>query len=395
MTRLNRSLIPLGVFAAWTLSACAFWTIPFAMTAVRTDLRLTGTETALLVSVTLAARFAGALIAGAAAELRGRRLPLLVSIAVCGVSGGASAAANSYDALLIFRALFGMGLGGVWVAGFALALEDLTGRSRGVVSGLLQGGWNWGYLVAAFVSALAANGANGAVSWRILLRFGALPLLTLPLILSAETDSPRTKRALSTFNPFAQIFTARTLWVTIHTAAVMAAFMALYYCVTTYYPALVSAAGFKPLWFVVALNGGAIGGGLAFGRISSTRLGRRGTIALAAAGIPFALPLYLGGHGAGLQGAGGFLMGLFALGMWGVVPRYLAERFPEQVRAIGPGFAYHGGALLASASPLTIGAMLDHGIALRSALEATILVASLVVAVIVCSGPEAWRSGPR
>ena len=85
-------------------------------------------------------------------------------------------------------------------------------------------------------------------------------------------------------------------------------------------------------------------------------------------------------------------MGLFALGMWGVVPRYLAERFPEQVRAIGPGFAYHGGALLASASPLAIGTMLDRGIALRFTLGATILVASLIVVVIVCCGPEAWNS---
>ena len=172
----------------------------------------------------------------------------------------------------------------------------------------------------------------------------------------------------------------------------MAAFMTLYYCVTTYYQSFVSAAGFKPLGFAAAVNAGAISGGFLFGRLSSTRVGRRGTVTIAGVCIFLVLPLFLYSSGTGLLGFGGYLMGLFALGIWGVIPRYLSERFPEQVRAIGPGFAYHSGALLASAAPLAIGSLLDHSIRLKAALTLTILIASVLVVVAMWCGPEAWSS---
>jgi SHS family lactate transporter-like MFS transporter len=175
----------------------------------------------------------------------------------------------------------------------------------------------------------------------------------------------------------------------------MAALMALYYCVTTYYQAFVTAAGFKPLEFVIGLNAGAIGGGFIFGRLSSTRVGKRAAMTIAAAGVPLVLSLYLDSGRLTLI-VGACSMGFFALGMWGVVPRYLAERFPEGVRAIGPGFAYHFGALLASPSPVAIGWLLDHRYALREVLTWTILVAcGALVVIIWCGGETAGLEQPR
>jgi SHS family lactate transporter-like MFS transporter len=380
-----------GVFAAWTLSACGFWTIPFVMPEIRSAFHLDQTQTASLVSITLAARFAGAVIAGCVAELYGRKVPLVVSAAVSGTMGAASAATHSYPLLLLIRAAFGMGLGGVWVAGFAFALDRLSGRERGTVSGLLQGGWNWGYLLAAIAHAGLAVSGRG--SWRNLLSFGALPLLAVPWILFLTSNPPLPVRrpegrgVRESFAPFALLFRRGTVRATIHTAAVMAAFMVLYYCVTTYYQSFITAIGHKPLAFVVALNAGAICGGFIFGRLSSTRTGKRGAVTIAAAGIPLSLPFYLASGSAALA-IGSCSMGLFALGMWGVVPHYLSERFPEGMRAIGPGLAYHLGALLASPSPLLIGWLLDHGCVLRDALMLTILVASIAVVIIVWGGAE-------
>ena len=48
-----------------------------------------------------------------------------------------------------FRALFGIGMGGEWAAGMTLVIEHWPARLRGLVSGMLLGGWYWGYLLAA------------------------------------------------------------------------------------------------------------------------------------------------------------------------------------------------------------------------------------------------------
>ena len=69
---------------------------------------------------------------------------------------------TSYAMLFALRALFGLGMGGEWAAGMPLVLEHWPTKLRGLVSGLLLGGWYWGYLLAAaafqFVYPLFANG---------------------------------------------------------------------------------------------------------------------------------------------------------------------------------------------------------------------------------------------
>src|SRR5207244_6178158 len=56
---------------------------------------------------------------------------------------------TAYAMLFALRALFGIGMGGEWAAGMPLALEHWPARFRGLASGLLLGGWYWGYLFAA------------------------------------------------------------------------------------------------------------------------------------------------------------------------------------------------------------------------------------------------------
>ena len=56
---------------------------------------------------------------------------------------------TSYTVLFALRALFGIGMGGMWAAGMPLVMEHTPVHRRGLVSGLLLGGWYWGYLLAA------------------------------------------------------------------------------------------------------------------------------------------------------------------------------------------------------------------------------------------------------
>src|SRR5207247_1215557 len=53
--------------------------------------------------------------------------------------------------LFLFRALLGIGMGAEWPAGAALAMESWPARSRGIMSGILQGPWSLGFLLSSGV----------------------------------------------------------------------------------------------------------------------------------------------------------------------------------------------------------------------------------------------------
>ncbi len=73
------------------------------------------------------------------ADRLGRRAPLMISIlrySVCNFVAG-----SSPSFAFLFRALLGIGMGAEWPAGAALAIESWPPRSRGFMSGVLQGSW--------------------------------------------------------------------------------------------------------------------------------------------------------------------------------------------------------------------------------------------------------------
>ena len=73
--------------------------------------------------------------------------------------------------LFFFRALLGIGMGAEWPAGAALAMESWPARSRGFMSGVLQGSWGLGFAL----SALAYGFLFDVIGWRGLLWIGILP----------------------------------------------------------------------------------------------------------------------------------------------------------------------------------------------------------------------------
>jgi SHS family lactate transporter-like MFS transporter len=85
---------------------------------------------------------------------------------------------------------------------------------------------------------------------------------------------------------------------------------------------------------------------------------------------------------------GALLMGACGMGVYGIVPSYLTERFPTAARSVGPGFAYHAGAALGSVTPAFVGALQDRGVALPGAMAGCIAVSGVLVAVMIWLGPE-------
>src|SRR5437870_1804751 len=129
----------------WTLDAFDFTMFLLIMVPISQEFGVPLTEVAFLLSVTLWLRLVGAVGSGWLGDRIGRKTPLMISIlwySICNFIAGFS---PTFLFLLIFRTLLGIGMGAEWPAGAALAMESWPTRSRGFMSGILQGSWGLGF----------------------------------------------------------------------------------------------------------------------------------------------------------------------------------------------------------------------------------------------------------
>jgi SHS family lactate transporter-like MFS transporter len=103
---------------------------------------------------------------------------------------------QTYSQFLAVRALFGIAMGGLYGNAAATALEDCPEAARGLISGMLQQGYAFGYLLAtAFARGLVNTTSHG---WRPLFWFGAGPpvLIILFRLCLPETNTFRARQAI-------------------------------------------------------------------------------------------------------------------------------------------------------------------------------------------------------
>src|SRR5262249_34414395 len=100
------------------------------------------------------------------------------------------------------------------------------------------------------------------------------------------------------------------------------------------------------------------------------------------------IPLYLYASQTTALLGGGFLMGLFGVGNFGVVPSYLNERFPTAARAAGAGLSYHTGAAASALMPFIAGATHGRGVGLSDAMAYCIAITGALVVFFLWMGPE-------
>ncbi len=387
-----------GTFLGWMFDGFDFTVLTFILIDIQKSFAVDTVLAGALGTVTLVMRLVGGVIAGAAADKWGRRLPLMLSILWFSIFAFLSAFSTSYAMLFALRALFGIGMGGVWAAGMPLSLEHLPAHLRGVVSGLLQGGFAWGFILAALAFRLVYPMFNGypGLGWRVMFGIGLAPVLLVPWIRARVTESPvwleRRRHMQATGRtektPLVRLFQRDLIGTTLQCAALMTAFMFSYYSIVFWYATLLRARGVEPLAYLVILNLGQALGNPAWGRISDGPLGRRGAVTLTALLGVAAVPLFALSTSPALMLVGAAAMGICGIGIWGMAPTYLTERFPTAVRGVGPGFAFHAGAALGSMTPTVIGYLQQRGVALPNAMGLLIAIAGLSVATLIWLGPE-------
>jgi len=387
-----------AAYLGWLLDGFDFTIITFLLVDIQRSFTVNSALAGALGTVTLMFRLVGGIASGTAADRWGRKFPLMFSILWYSLFAFLGGFSTSYRMLFALRALFGIGMGGVWAAGMPLAIEHWPVHLRGQVSGMLQSGYSTGFLLSAmafqFIYPLVNNRPD--FGWRVMFWIGILPALLVLWIMARVSESPvwlerqRDRRARHQPSEIGlpRLFKRDLLATTAHASLVMSALLCFYYSVTFWYPTLIAQMHRPTLPYLVALNVGTMLGNLTWGHFSESRLGRRGAATIATLGGIAVIPLYVFASQPAVLLGGGFIMGLFGVGNFGVVPSYLNERFPTAARAAGAGLAYHTGAAASSLMPFIVGAMQDRGIALANAMAICIAITGTLVVIALWIGPE-------
>lgn len=355
-------------------------------------------EVAFVTTATLIMRPVGALLFGLWADRVGRRLPLMVDVMFYSVVGFLCAFAPNFTVLVILRLLYGIGMGGEWGLGAALAMEKVPVQRRGFFSGLLQEGYAFGYLLASVAALVVMDRLE--LSWRWLFGLSIVPALISLIIRyrveeSEVWEAAQDRMRLTSTRIRDVLRSGAIIRRFIYLALLMTAFNWMSHGTQDVYPTFLGAhanqgAGLSSTtvrWIVVAYNVGAIIGGLVFGTLSQ-RLSRRYTVVFCAILALPIVPLFAYSRGAAMLCLGSFLMQLFVQGAWGVIPAHLTEMSPDAIRGLYPGVTYQLGNLLAAFN-LPIQERLAESHGYPFALAATIVPVLAAVVVLTLIGKDA------
>lgn len=391
-SRTQRDVVA-AAFMGWTLDAFDYFLVVFVLNSLAKDFGAADREVSEALFWTLAMRPVGALIFGRMADHFGRRPALMLSVVLYSVTELATAGVHSLSWFLVLRALFGVGMGGVWGVGASLAFESVPVGSRGFVSGLLQVGYPTGYLLASIVFGVLFD----RIGWRGMFVLGAAPALLVFFIRSRVPESKVWEKTKA-------MPAARNLWtalaghwgLALYAIVLMACFNFFSHGTQDLYPKFLQ----KQREFdthtvsliAIVYNIGAICGGLTFGSLSS-RMGRRSTIALAAGLSLLTLPFWAYSTTPLTLAAAAFVMQFLVQGAWGVVPAHLNELAPAALRATFPGVVYQLGNLIASRNSVLQTSIAEHhGTIVHPdyayALTWVAGVVAIVLAVMALCGPE-------
>ena len=349
----------LAGFLGWTLDAFDFFVVVFLIKTLSHEFGVSKNEIVLTLTATLVMRPVGAVIFGLLADRYGRRTPLMLNVIYFSVIELLCGFAPNFTVFLILRALFGIGMGGEWGVGASLAMEAAPKRWRGVLSGILQGGYSVGYLLAA----LAARFVLPAWGWRPLFWLGALPAF-LALYIRTKVPESEVWKQHRAANMKQVLYVVAQNWRRFAYMVVLMTFMMfLSHGTQDLYPDFLqevhkmSDAARANL--AMLYNVGAIVGALVFGHFSQGA-GRRRSM-MASLGLCLLLiPLWAFGTSVFVVAVGAFFMQLGVQGAWGVIPVHLNELSADAARGLMPGFAYQLGILLAAPTNTVQYFLRDH-----------------------------------
>ena len=381
--------VAVASFSSWMLDAFDFFILVFVLSDLAKWFHSSVSVVSIAIMLTLAVRPIGALIFGRLAEKFGRRPILMLNILLFSLFELLSAWSSTFAVFLVLRLLYGIAMGGIWGVASSLALETIPDSSRGLMSGIFQSGYPSGYLLASIIFGMFYS----AIGWRGMFLIGSLPIFLLPYIWLKVPESPVWLASRARNECSALLPVLRSQWkLCLFMVLLMTCFNFFSHGTQDLYPTFLKVQhGFGPHTIgliAIGYNIAALMGAIFFGALSE-RIGRKKAMIVAAFLSLPVLPLWAFSTSSIMIGFAAFLMQFMVQGSWGVVPTYLNELVPANVRAVLPGFVYQLGNLLASVNATAQARIAEaHGDNYGLAMALIVGTAAVLICVFVAFGRE-------
>ena len=318
-------------------------------------------------TVTLLSSAIGGWLGGYLADRVGRVKTLQFTILWFSFFSLVCAMVQSFDQLLIARAVLGLGFGGEWAAGAVLMGEAIRPQYRGRAVGSVQSGWAVGWGLAVLAQAILFSYFPAEIAWRWMFAIGALPALLVFYLRRYVTEpeiatATRVKLAQSGDQPpLWEIFSGPILKTTVLASLMATGCQGGYYAVTFWVPqfltkerhlSIVGSTGYLAALIIGSFIGYLVGAWLA------DRIGRRNLFLIFSIGAIAVVLLYtqfpLTNE---ILWVLGFPLGFFASGYFSGMGAFLTELYPTRLRGSGQGFCYNFGRGIGALFPFLVGAL--------------------------------------
>ncbi|MHA3903576.1 MFS transporter [Castellaniella sp. WN] len=348
-------------FGGWALDALDIQVYAQAIPSLMATWNISKAQAGFAGGISLFSLALGGWLAGALADKFGRVRILQVTILWFSIFTLFTAAAQSFEQLVVLKALQGIGFGGEWAAGAALLSESLPTKVRGRAMGLVQSAWAVGWGASVLIYAIVFSFFQPEIAWRIMFVVGTIPAI---FVLFLRRHVPEPPRAIAAENKSGRysafiIFSRELLALTLVGAVFSVGARGGYYALMTWLPAYLqtdrhlsveSSSAYLAVIIVAFWCGCAVCAYLL------DRFGRRNTV------IGFSLccliSVYLYMY-APLSTSSmlvlGFPLGFFAAGVPASMGAWFSELYPQHARGAGVGFCYCIGGVIASWFPALVG----------------------------------------
>ena len=144
-------------FLAWPWDAFDFSIVSLTLGNLAETFHKSNKDITWGITLVLMLRSVGSIIFGIAADRWGRRWPFIINNILFIILELSTGFCKTYKQFLAVRALFGIAMGGLYGNAAATALEDCPEAARGLISGMLQQGYAFGYLLETIFARAFVN----------------------------------------------------------------------------------------------------------------------------------------------------------------------------------------------------------------------------------------------